>query len=287
MSEPSKKTTDINATIIRSNGLRINFTIGDGARRLIAITEGTDTSLKYPIDGVVYQGDLKYKFGDQLVAETPNSGDPYPYPYPDPNPDMPTKDDKSKTYVVYEGLDNGVNGIDIINLKQQTTYRVQIFEHTNYNYINSEVYIVTTRVAPNTQSMNFRVYDNITRLPIENASIAIMGKNGFIADTGLTDKEGKYYSLKIEEGSYTVSILSTNYEPKVLRNKFIQRKEPTRDNNYRVLTKTGRTAYGGIVERDMLMNNNNNIIYLDPFNTTERSFTTYQPSSNPSYLNKI
>jgi hypothetical protein len=285
MPTPTSGATSLTAEYIYSNGFRLKFTAGNGARRLVSVTEGSN--IKYPIDGEKYDASLKYKKGDQLVSIVSGSGSCYPYPpYPDPI-EATMSSTSSTTYVVYEGLDDGTTGLDIINLTPQTTYNIMVLEHNNYCYATSSVLEITTSYSPNRKTMRFECYDNRTRKPIQNAIIAIKDRKGFIADYDYTNEHGVYTSLSLEEGRYEVSIVADNYDTKVLTGIFIQREEPNRDGNYRMFTSAGNTVYGGTLNRNRLENKNEYIIYLDPLDNITRSFTRYSPNDNPSNLTKL
>jgi len=286
MATPTTQTSNLDTSYINSNGFRLTYNVGNGERRLVSVTE-SPKSVRYPVDGVNYDASLKFEKGDQLISTVGATGVCYPYPpYPDPI-EATMSSDESKTYVVYEGLDNGVNGLDIIGLKPQTEYKVMVFEHNNYCYATSSILTVVTGFSPNTNSMEFDVYDNRTKKPIGSADIAIKDKSGFISDFGKTDSKGAYNSIHLEEGRYEASIVSPNYESKILTGLFIQRAEPRRDNYYRMFTSAGNTELGSTTERRGLRNKNSYVVYLDPIDTTARSFTRYQPSQNPSRLTKL
>tara|TARA_R110000772_G_scaffold2410_4_gene8607 strand:+ start:73542 stop:74396 length:855 start_codon:yes stop_codon:yes gene_type:complete len=284
MAAPTTPATSLEATIVLSNGFRINFTKGDGLRRLVAVTKGSD-SVKHPIDGVGYTGSLKLGEGDPLVSLTSGSGSCYPYyPYPDPVDPVSSNSD---TYVVYEGMNEGIVGIDVINLKPQSTYQVVVYEHSYYCYIASTVLTVVTGYSTNTEGFGIHVYDNRTRLPIENADIAFLNVRQFVSDFGTTNNIGKYNSLSMEEGRYEMSVVAANYDSKILTGLFVQREEPRRDNNYRQFTSAGNTEIGSSVTRNYYSNKNDYEVYLDPINTTAHSFNRYRASSNPSNTTKL
>jgi hypothetical protein len=282
MPTPTTQATNLTATLVNSDGFRLTFTKGNGNKRLVSVTKGSD--IKYPIDGEKYDASLKYGNGDQLISFVGATGTCYPYPpYPDPI-EATASSTASTTYVVYDGFDDGINGLDIIGLEQQSSYTVTVFEHNNYCYATSSTLSVTTGIAPNKRSMKFTVYDNFTRKPIKNADIAIKDRRGFISDFGKTNDYGVYSTRSLEEGRYESSIVATNYESKVMGGLFIQRQEPLRDNQYRMFTSAGNTEFGGTVNRDRLQNKNDYKVFLDPLNTTAHSFNKYNPSQNPSNL---
>ena len=275
MSIPTTQTSNLNTTFINSNGFRLTYSVGDGNRRLVAVTEviGTSSVVRYPVDDVIYNTSLKFESGDQLTSIVGATG-------------TTVSVEGSNTYVVYEGLDDGINGLDIIGLKPQTEYKVMVFEHNDYIYATSSILSVHTGFSPNTKSMIFNVCDNRTKQPLQ-ASIAIKDRSGFISDFGDTDSKGNYTSLNLEEGRYEVSIVSPNYESKILTGLFTQREEPKRDNYYRIFTSAGNTELGSTTERNRLKNKNDYKVFLDPINTINRSFNTYQSSPNPSRLTKL
>ena len=284
MAAPTTPATSLNSPIVKGRGVRIKFTKGDGLRRLVAITEGT--SIKHPIDGVGYDGDLKFGHGDALVSLTSGSGSCYPY-YPYPDPVEPVTASQSSTYVAYEGMNDGTVGIDIINLKPQTKYSIVVYEHTYYCYLESTTLSIVTGFATNDEQFEINVYDNRTRLPIQGASIAFVDTRQFVSDTGETDTRGFYRSLDMEEGRYEMSVLAANYDSKILTGLFIQRLEPRRDSYYRIFTSAGNTELGSSVERNYYKNQNTHNVYLDPLDTTAHSFARYKSSANPSNITKL
>jgi hypothetical protein len=285
MAAPTTETTNLQASNIISNGFKLTYSVGNGARRLVSVTEnGTPM---YPIDGEKYDASLKFKSGDQLISPVSGSGSCYPYPEPYPDPIEATMSSTaSTTWVVYDGLSDGVTGLDIINLKPQTEYKVMVFEHNNYCYIPSDILSVITGFSPNNRPIVVSVYDNRTKIPIQNANVAIKDRSGFISDFGDTDEKGIYKSNSVEEGRYEVSIVASNYDSKILTGVFVQRQEPRRDNNYRIFTSAGNTEFGNSVIRRGIENKNEYVIYLDPINTA-RSFSTYKANDNPSRLTKL
>lgn len=287
MASPTIEATNLNTPIIRSGGIRLKFTKGNGLKRLVAVTNSSSLSdIRHPIDGVGYGGNLKFGEGDPLVSLTSGTGSCYPY-YPYPDPEEPVTTDPYKTFVVYEGSNDGTVGIDIIKLNPQTTYQIVVYEHTYYCYLPSAILTVVTGHDLNTEQFEIKVYDNRTRLPIENVSIAFKDSRGFIADIGETDNTGFYRSIPMEEGRYEMSVVAAGYDSKILPGLFVQREEPRRDNYYRIFTSAGNTEIGSSVIRKNRENKNNQSVYLDPLNTTNSSFNRYRSSANPSNLTKM
>lgn len=284
MSSPTTPATNLNTPIVKGRGIRLKFTKGNGLRRLVAITEGN--SLRHPIDGVGYEGNVKFDRGDPLVSVTSGSGSCYPY-YPYPDPIEPESASQSNTYVVYEGMNDGTTGIDIINLKSQTEYNIVVYEHTYYCYLESTSLKIVTGYTTNDEVFETRVYDNRTRLPIKNANVAFVDVKQFISDSGETNDQGYYASIRMEEGRYEMSVIADGYDSKILSGLFVQREEPRRDSHYRIFTSAGNTEFGSSVERDYRKNKNSNYIYLDPLNTINSSFNRYVASSNPSNITKL
>jgi hypothetical protein len=280
----STPATNLNTPIVNGRGIRLNFNKGDGLRRLVAITEGTD--IKHPIDGVEYEGNLKFGQGDGLVSVTSGVDSCYPY-YPYPDPEEPIVATHSKTYVTYEGVNDGTVGIDIIDLRPQTVYNIVVYEHSYYCYLKSDALKVITGYATNAEMFDITVYDNRTRLPIVGGSVAFVDRRGFISDTGMTDDKGRYRSIGVEEGRYEMSVVAENYDSKILSGLFIQREEPRRDANYRMFTSAGNTEIGTSVTRDYYENSNAHSVFLDPLNTTGSSFNKYNVSANPSNTTKL
>lgn len=279
---PTTQTTNLTATLVNSDGFRLTFTKGNGNKRLVSITKGSD--IRYPIDGEKYDASLKYGGGDQLISFVGATGTCYPYPpYPDPIEATASSAD-STTYVVYDGYDDGINGLDIIGLEQKTRYVVTVFEHNNYCYATSSTLTFSTGVSPNKRSIRFTVSDNFTRNPIGNANVAIKDRRGFISDFGTTNDYGVFTSRALEEGRYEGSIIADGYDGKIMTGLFIQREEPLRDNQYRIFTSAGNTQLGGTVDRQRLLNKNDYKVFLDPLNTTAHSFNKYNANQNPSSL---
>lgn len=283
--------SNLNFPIINGSGFRLKFNSGDGDRRLVAVTEGTD--IKYPLNGTKYKSDLKFSKGDPLFSTTnPNgmciNGTCSPLPCnPITDPTQSTSVEHSNTYVVYEGFSDGSRGIDILNLKPQTQYSVVVYENTGYCYTASDPIYISTGFRTNSESADIRVYDSRTRKPIHNASIAIMNSDQFISDTGKTDESGIYRTLRLEEGRYEISIMSSGYSGKILTGVFIQREEPRRDSYYRIFTSAGNTEMGSSVVRDYYKNKNTHIAFLDRIDSTSSSYSKYNASPNPSNITKL
>ena len=281
---PSIQASNLNISLINSSGFRLKYTKGNGDRRIVAVTEGGTASIKYPINGITYKGNLKFGQGDSLTAIDEPIGSTTSCVGLTATPIQATM---SKTYVVYEGLGNGNIGLDIIHLNPSKEYQVMVFEETDKCYATSSIISLNTGFEPNKSEITLTVYDNKTKKQISNADIAIKNSRSFISEFGKTNSDGEYVTEDLEEGRYEISVLAGNYEPKILSGIFIQRLEPMRDNNFRIFTTTGRTEFGQSVERKRLRNKNNYVIYLDPLNTIGRSFTKYVATDNPSHLTKL
>lgn len=284
--KPTIEVSNLNIDLLYGNSFRLSFTQGNGSRRLITLTKG-NYDIAYPVNGEKYVGSYKFMGGDLLKSFEPIDSE-YPYPYPYPDTDNENENNlEPYTYVIYEGFSGTDDYFDILNLDFSTKYNIMIFEHNNENYSNGVILPITTSFPTNTEKMEFNIYDNITMIPIGGVDISIQNKDKFISDFGKSNETGGYSSLDIQEGRYNVSFLKDGYENKVLRNVFIQRKEPTRDNNYREFTASGNTEFGTTVSRKKYMNKNSYEVYLNPSNTTKQSYTKYLPNRNPSHLTKI
>ena len=286
MAVPTTEATNLRASLISSQSFRLNFTKGDGTRRLISITSGT-SPVSYPDNNLIYDGSLKYSLGYPLdtqgdVGGTCSTGTVSTATY------STATQSTTKTYVSYEGMSDGSVGLDIINLMDATEYKIMVLEHNDYCYLPSEILTVVTGYPVNREEMSITVYDNRTRLPIQGAQIGIKNRNGFISDYGLTDAQGIYKSLKLDEGRYEMSVIANGYGGKELSGLFIQRVEPRRaDYTNPYGTWGGVESYDSSSVRKRLTNNNNYSIYLDPLDTTNSSFAMYQAAHNPSNLTKI
>lgn len=290
MAVPTTEATNLQASLISSQSFRLNFTKGDGARRLISITSGT-VSVSYPDNNLIYEGSLKYGYGYPLTTQggvggTCSTGTVSTATYSSVSQSQSSS--SSSTYVVYEGLSDGTVGLDIINLDSGKEYQIMVLEHNDYCYLPSEILSVVTTYPVNREDMDITVFDNRTRLPLEGAQIAIKNRNGFISDFGTTDSQGKYKTLLLDEGRYEMSVISNGYEGKQLSGLFIQRVEPRRADYSNPYGTWGETAtYDSSNTRKRLTNNNNYTIFLDPLNTTNSSFAKYQSNNYPSHLTKI
>ncbi len=286
MATPTQQATEIFTSIVNGTSFRINFTKGNGARRLVTVTEGTD-EVSYPVDGVQYNGSLKFKEGDALESPITGSGScAYAYPYPDPIV-ASQSESLTKTFVVYEGLSDGVSGLDVIKLNYNTYYQIMVFEHNHYCYTDSSIFTIKTGFETNESRMDLYVFDNRTRSALPNADIVLVNAQGFISDFGLTDENGMYLTTNLQEGRYELSVVCPNYEYKIIGGLFIQRTEPRRDNYYRIFSSAGNTEVGGSVEREYYKNNNIHRIYLDPLNIIAKSYVKYAGTTNPSNLTKL
>ena len=288
MAAPTGTASNLSASIIISNGVRLNFTAGNGEKRLVAVTERGATPT-YPVNGVKYSADIHFGRGDPLVATISGSGSCYPYPYPDPDPETLTDEQKgatTSTYVVYDGTNDGTTGIDIINLAPQSSYTIQVFEHNSYCYSPSETFSVKTGFVVNASMVGVEVLDNRTRCPIGNVSVAFRATNTFIGEIDNTESDGRLTTIPLEEGRYEASFVAQGYDSKVLTGIFIQRLEPHRDNFYREW-ENGQTYIGGATNRQWRENKNQYFVYLDPSGTTNQSYTKYNPRTNPSNLTKM
>lgn len=283
MDFPSISSSDLKTTFINNDSFRLNFIKGNGDKRLITLTEGSLENLKHPVNGEEYKGDLRFGRGDQLFENEYQNF----YPYPDQNsPDENTQVNTS-TFVVYFGEADGSQGIDIINLKPSTDYHLLIYESTNFRYLTSSVLSFTTSFPTNTENILVEVFNNRTRQTIQEALVEIIDKRKMIRSFGQTDNFGYFRSDPLPEGRYELRISKENFESKVLPGKFIQRKEPRRDNKYRIYTNAGNTELGSTIQRQRVKNHNEYYVYLNPSNTNTSSYNRYIPDENPSRLTKL
>lgn len=286
MAVPTTEATNLQASLISSQSFRLNFTKGDGARRLVSITSGT-SSVSYPDNNLIYDGSLKYGYGYPLITQggvggTCSTGTVSTATY------STATQSTTKTYVSYEGMSDGTVGLDIINLESGKEYKIMVLEHNDYCYLPSEILSVVTGYKVNREEMSVTVYDNRTRLPIHGAQIAIKNRNGFISDYGSTNEQGIYKTLKLDEGRYEMSVIANGYDSKELSGLFVQRVEPRRADYSNPYGTWGEVeVYDSSRERKRLTNNNNYNLYLDPLDTTNSSFAMYQAAHNPSHLTKI
>lgn len=287
MSKPSQTATNLQASLIGSRSFYLNWTAGNGSSRIVAVTQadyGAEPNIKAPTDGVIYNSDLHYGNGDNLVDGFSGSNYPYPTCYACAYPEDSTATASSSTYVVYEG-DDYSEGINIINLEPQKDYYVTIYEHNDYCYLipdDVKQLRVTTAFLTNEQIITVYVINNRTRLTMANASVSIKNRDGVIADFGETNGDGKFVSIKLPEGMYWISVVVDGFEPKILSGVFIQRQEPRRDTNYKMWSPNGNTVINGDSERARLRNKNEYKIFLDESNTNLNSFNRYNAQRNPS-----
>lgn len=280
MARPTTPSYNLASPVQNSLGIKLNFESGNGDRRIVCVTEGND--IRYPEDGFLYEADIHFGLGTPLHATYSPGTQSCTFSggttYSSTNP--------SSTYVVYNGLEEGSKGIDIINLDPATDYNIIIYEFNDSCYLQSDTLKVSTNHSVNTEQLSVVVYDNQTRVPIKNASVSIKGRTGFLSGFGTTGENG-LYRVYLEEGRYEMSIVHKDYDPKILNGIFIQRKEPRRDNYYRIFTAAGNTEIGGSVERRYLNNNYSYNVFLDKDNKTYSSFNKYQPTDNPDSLTKL
>lgn len=281
---PQLQTVGLNASLINSTGFRLKYTKGDGIKRLVAVTEGNINSICQPVNGMTYSGNLNYKKGDKLTSlEDPimSTSSCVGATY------APLTSTQSTTYVAYNGIDDGTIGLDIINLNAGKEYQIMVYEYTDLCYATaSQVLTLFSGFNTNLSRITVTVYNNRTKKIIKNADVIIRDRRNFTASFGKTNDKGMFITQDIEVGRYELNVHTDNYEPKILSGIFIQESETMRDNNYRIFTTTGQTEVGGPVERARLKNKNEYIVYLDPLNTTNHSYTKFNSNDNPSYLTK-
>jgi hypothetical protein len=129
---PTTPASNIFFNIIEGGTLRVNWTAGNGARRLVAMRQGAAVT-GTPVNGIDYSANAAFGTGDIL-----NAGE----------------------FVVY---DNNSTFVDITNLQPNTTYFVTVFEYngtgsaTEYLLTNPPVSSQATLTAPtiNASAVNF------------------------------------------------------------------------------------------------------------------------------------
>ena len=129
---PTTPASNITFNLIEGGTLRVNWTSGNGARRLVVMRQGAAVT-GAPVNGVDYSASAVFGSGDIL-----NAGE----------------------FVVY---DNNSTQVDVSNLQPNTTYFVTIFEYngtasaTEYLLTNAPVGNQSTLAAPtvNASGVNF------------------------------------------------------------------------------------------------------------------------------------
>lgn len=283
MSIPTISSSDLKLSLVNNDSVRVNFIKGNGEERIITLTEGSKKDIRYPINGEEYKGDLRFKEGDMLIEKQYQNF----YPYPDQYPQTENDNKSSSTFVVYSGQADGTQGIDIINLDPAKLYQLIIYESTNYSYLKSNVLSFKTSFPTNREVITIETFNNKTRQIIENAFVEIVDKRKMVRSFGKTDQEGYFNSLPLPEGRYEIRVSKEGFESKILPGKFIQRREPRRDNKYRIYTNAGNTELGTTIQRQRVKNQNEYYVYLNPSQTTTSSFNQYTPDENPSRLTKL
>ncbi len=175
--EPSVASSAILFTNITGQSMRINWTNGNGARRLVIARRASAVSF-VPVDGNDYSANAAFGSGTLLGASN---------------------------YVVYNGTGNFV---DVTNLSQSTTYHFSIFEYNgantsaNYRSVGTVANRTTanTEVEPTVPSSDLVVVSRTTN------SINIQATKGNGSNALVLIKEGSPVDFVPEDGiAYTAN----------------------------------------------------------------------------------
>ena len=190
------------------------------------------------------------------------------------------------TYVVFSGQ---TDKTQIISLRAKTEYKFKILEWggSTYNQIKEDEFITSSDV--NTERFTFTILDNRTRLPLENTSVKLIDhRHDFISEFGKTDRNGKFRTINMPEGSYNIIVEKDGYEILIKKNLFISRKQPLIDNRYRFFdVRRASTVVGGNRERREISHREDITFNLNKINTKNNNFNKYIQSANPSRNNKL
>ncbi|MFN5251687.1 MAG: PKD domain-containing protein [Bacteroidota bacterium] len=100
--EPTKQSSNIVVSNAQCKSVRLDWTAGDGAWRIVVVKEGSAVDAA-PVDGVKYTSNNWFKYGTQMGTGN---------------------------YVVFSNI---TTSVIIDSLKQNTTYHVAIYEHDGAN----------------------------------------------------------------------------------------------------------------------------------------------------------
>lgn len=190
------------------------------------------------------------------------------------------------TYVVFSGE---TKKAQIISLRAKTEYKFRLFEWdgSTYNQLQESDFITTSDV--DMERFTFTILDNTTRLPLENTFIKLIDhRHIFISEFGKTDRNGKFITINLPEGSYNVVVEKDGYEVLIKKNLFISRKQPLIDNRYRFFdVRRASTVVGGNRERKEISHREDVTFNLNKIDTESNNFNKYSQSANPSRNSKL
>jgi hypothetical protein len=145
---PTVAASNVNFTIIEGGSMRINWTNGNGSRRIVVMRQGSAVTAT-PVNGVDYNPNLVFGTGDAIAPGQ---------------------------FVIYDNTSTGT--IDITGLQPATTYHFAIFEYngtaasTQYLTATFAAGSQSTLSAPSTPASAI-VFSNIT-----GSSITLTWTNG-------------------------------------------------------------------------------------------------------------
>ncbi|MEP6635386.1 MAG: DNA/RNA non-specific endonuclease [Acidobacteriota bacterium] len=179
--EPTVQASNVNFTNVASTSFTVNWTNGNGARRLILIKQGAPVDAA-PLDGVGYTPSTVFGSGAQIGTGN---------------------------YTVFSGTGNSVT---VTGLTQNTAYHVAVFE---YNGTNGTADYLTTAPATGNQTtaQAYTISGHVQQqggTGISGATITLTG--GPLELTTTTDANGNYTFTNVAAGgNYTVSAAASGF----------------------------------------------------------------------------
>lgn len=181
ITEPTIQASNVNFTAVGSTTLTVNWTNGDGARRLVLMKASAPVDAA-PSDGVGYGPSTQFGSGAQIG---------------------------SGNFVVFSGTGNSVV---VTGLTQNTPYHVAVFE---YNGTNGTADYLTTSPATGNQTtaVAYTISGHVQQqggTGISGATITLTG--GPLEVTTSTDASGNYTLTNVDAGgNYTVSAAAAGF----------------------------------------------------------------------------
>ncbi len=179
--EPTVQASNVNFTNVAATSLTINWTNGNGTRRLVLVKAGAPVDAA-PSDGVGYTANTQFGAGDQIGIGN---------------------------YVVFSNTGNSVN---VTGLAPTTTYHVAVFEY-NGQTATADYLITSPATGNQTTAVAYTISGRVQRqngVGISGATVTLNG--GASVRTTTTDAAGNYTFLNVDAGgNYTVSAMAAGF----------------------------------------------------------------------------